>query len=447
MKEQITSGKPQTRAALFLLSLISAACCFGFVLAAFPQLASAQSPFDLIIIPNKKEYFASPGQKIRGSIKVRNDGEIGIKGVAPATKNFTANDQENGDPKILDTMDNSYRYHLAEWMEFDKTPHDIEPNGSINIEYVINVPSDAEPGGHYGIFYVVQGSSTTGTTTLGFQGQLGSLILVTVSGDVKVEGNILEFYTGKKLYEYLPVDFYVRMQNSGNVHFAPSGTIFVYDWQDKNVGNFNMNEQAGVVLPGSIRKYQSYWMDSFITSMVLVDANGVAQTDAKGQKKTQLQINWKNWNIFRLGRYSAKAIVVYDDANQQERQLVASTYFWVIPWKLILGIVGGILILTMLIRFFLKLYNRRLIRKYEKTQEVEQRKVADEVRKRLEKKKKRAERRSRLRSSIQRIRRGFGGKSDKTEPATGTQSEPQPGDRKSTAFDDPDRLKWESDDK
>ena len=359
--------------------------------------------WNLLILPNKKEYYANPGDQIRGSMKVRNDGDVKIVGIALFAKDFTANDEETGDPRFLDEIDSDYQHQLAVWMEFSQEPFDLEPGKSIDIEYLINVPPDAEPGGHYGILYLRQVSGAEGQTTMGFMSQIGKLILVTVSGDIQVDGDILEFFSGKTLYEYLPVDLYLRMRNVGNVHFRPAGTIFIYNWRDELVGTVDINESRGVVLPSSIRKYQSYWKEAFLVENFQRDAAGNVIRDAEGERVKKLTVDWKKWNLFRLGKYSAKVIVVFDDQNMVEQQLIATTTFWVLPWRLILAtLIGTFLLIWGLIKFN-KWYKKKLIEKYEQKIQGDREQKKIEHQRWKENRKKRQVKRQRIREMINKV--------------------------------------------
>jgi hypothetical protein len=47
--------------------------------------------------------------------------------------------------------------------------------------------------------------------------------------------------------------------------------------------------------------------------------------------------DWGKAQNFRFGKYTAKAIVVYND-GQRDIPIEAAIEFWVIPWKLLLAV-------------------------------------------------------------------------------------------------------------
>lgn len=363
------------------------------VLPAWAQTAG----WNILLIPNKKEYLASPGDSIRGTIKVRNDGDLTLTNLGAAAVDFGPNPDETGDPRIIESDDDPYGYRLSPWLSFDETVQALGAGESIEFAYTINIPADAEPGGHYGMIYIQQKNTGEGQNAVGILSKLGSLILVTVRGDVRTEGNLIEFYPGQKLYEYLPVDLYTRIENVGNVHIRPVGNIFVYDWRDKMVGTLSVNESAGGVLPESVRRFQSYWTEALLRNDFERDADGNVLKAENGEQKKKLEIRWEDWNLFRFGRYGARTLIVYEDDNLIEHHLEAATYFWVIPWKLMLAILLGILLLTVLIRWLIRRYNDSIIARYEKGRGKVSLELVETLRKqRKNRRSKRAQRRERL---------------------------------------------------
>ena len=170
------------------------------------------------------------------------------------------------------------------------------------------MPQDAEPGGHYAGILVgrfspeaLEGSGTAAVTV---GSVAASLVLVAVSGEVIEEGSIVEFRADKGVYEHFPVDFFIRFENTGNVHVKPQGTIEIYEGSNK-VYELQVNKASGNVLPNSIRQFDATWSEG----------------------KT-------------FGKYRA---VVTLDYGTEDKTVTAELTFWVIPWKMIAGIAGGVI--------------------------------------------------------------------------------------------------------
>jgi hypothetical protein len=155
------------------------------------------------------------------------------------------------------------------------------------------------------------------------------MLLVNVSGDVKESAKIETFTVARNkktgsFFEYGPLTFTERLNNTGNVHFKPTGEVILKNIFGSQVTSLKLNSEKGNVLPASVRKFQQEY------------------------KKTKL-----------FGRYTATMTVVYGSTNQK---LTKSLSFWVIPYKLLIVVLLALIILIILIRFILKTYKRRLVK-------------------------------------------------------------------------------------
>ena len=90
--------------------------------------------------------------------------------------------------------------------------------------------------------------------------------------------------------------------------------------------------------------------------------NDQVKVDGNGKVVTKLKINWNKLTEFRIGPYEAKLLVVYDD-GQRDVVLEGSSTFWVIPYKIIGGIVIGLIILFFAVKFLLRWYVGRQVSK------------------------------------------------------------------------------------
>jgi hypothetical protein len=197
----------------------------------------------------------------------------------------------------------------------------------------ITIPSNAEPGGHYGVIQFSGTAPTLKSTGVGLSASAGVLMLITVAGNINEQANLASFYTssavnGKEssLFETGPVFFITRIQNVGNVHVEPTGSISVTDMFGNVVSTMPVNQDKSNVLPNSIRRFIGPKVD-------------------------------KDW---MFGRYTANLTLSYGTHGQA---ITNTIYFWVIPYRLILVI---LLILVTVIYVFsrmIKVYNKRIIEK------------------------------------------------------------------------------------
>jgi nucleoside diphosphate kinase len=196
----------------------------------------------------------------------------------------------------------------------------------------IKVPANAAPGGYYGVVRFTATAPEGATSSVSLAPSLGALILVRVKGTATEKLSIEEFYVEKNgkrstFFEEIPFDFVERVNNEGNVHEQPTGTILVKDMFGKPVVNINVNGEARNVLPKSIRKFSQPMDKAALGTGVL------------------------------FGRYTAELKLNYGDKLSTTQTLV----FWVIPWRLILLGLFLLIVAIIAIRAAILRYNERLL--------------------------------------------------------------------------------------
>ncbi|HEY2004531.1 MAG TPA: hypothetical protein VGH44_05460 [Candidatus Saccharimonadia bacterium] len=289
----------------------------------------------LEISPPVIELSADPGQTVTTEIRVRNV----TKGVLIAkgrTDDFGAGSDESGQPKLLLDETGATRYSLKYWVSGvpDLT---LAPQELKTATVTIKVPANAEPGGHFGVVRFTAVPPELQGTGVSLSASVGTLVLLRVSGAVTDNLSVAEFSAGqtmkdaktgainwvtKTFFEHGPVDFLVRLKNGGTVHEKAQGSITVKDTFGKKVATVNVNVNGGNVLPDSIRRFQ--------------------------QTLDQKQL---------FGHYTASLAMTYAGG----KALNASLAFWVIPWKLILLLIVGLVVLIWLLRLALRRYNEHII--------------------------------------------------------------------------------------
>ena len=175
----------------------------------------------------------------------------------------------------------------------------------------------------------------------------GTAILALVEAKVpgaKRVASVTDFSVGKRMYEFLPAAFRVRLQNTGNVHVAPRGNIFITKG-GKDITTLEVNPYKGNILPDSARIFEESWSDGFPVYQEKLE-NGNAVLDESGQQVTELSWNWKDASKLRWGKYTAKLLLTYDD-GQRDVPIEGEVSFWVWPWRL-MAVSAVILILALL---------------------------------------------------------------------------------------------------
>lgn len=295
------------------------------------------------IIPPSLEFSVQPGETIETKVKLFNETADTLTQYS-SVANFQAKD-ETGTPAFADENDLT---DLASWITIDAGPFALVSGDRLEIPVTISVPANAEPGGHYaGIFFSNQAPDVTGQGgQIGIAAKVGSLILVRVAGDISERASIAEFGSdgGETMYNRLPVDFVLRMQNQGNVHVRPTGTVTVRNIIGGTTRELTVNPTLGAVLPASTRRFDMTWERSAV------------------DEKTSFFKEFANeWQNFALGPYTANLAITYGLAN--DKTATATYSFWVLPWRVLLTTIVLIVLLIWGISWLVGRYNVWIVKK------------------------------------------------------------------------------------
>ena len=271
----------------------------------------------LSISPVTFELTSNPGDVLVNKLRIYNQSESTIA-IKMEIEDFTATG-ETGEVRVEPAE--SETYSLARWIKVEPETFTLGPNEQKFVDFIISVPGNAEPGGKYGsILASTAGVVSPGKEIVGaaISQRVGALVLMTVSGEVEESLEVRDFNT-PSLLEYGPVPFTIRFENTGTVHVRPRGFVTITDWRGKKVADIEFPQKN--VIPGATRKIETSWD--------------------------------KKW---LLGRYSATLVGIYGTGNLPINPPVV--FFWVFPWKIILG---TSLLLLLVISYFAKTRKRWLL--------------------------------------------------------------------------------------
>ena len=205
---------------------------------------------------------------------------------------------------------------VRDWVTLDTPRSFVLKKGEVkNVSYTIQAPPNAEPGGHFGVaFFKATLLPTSGGQQLRVGTQVGALILVTIPGNHLEKGAVLDF-SGPRFVQKSPINFKIKFENTGTVHFEPKGKITIANMFGKEVGSVDVGGQ--VVLPTGIKD---------LTASV-------------------------NFDGVLLGRYTA-TLKIFDGTGN----IVAerSTAFYAFPLWYIIAFLITVLVLFFGIKFFRK---------------------------------------------------------------------------------------------
>lgn len=251
--------------------------------------------------------------------------------ITSETNDFTAAD-DSGNPKVItDTSAPEGTYSLRSWVS-PIAPMTLQPKQSRTVSVAVRVPGNAEAGGHYGVIRF-SGIPPKSNAQVALNASVGTLLLARVAGNITEKLDIKSMTVQQKgktvgLVSNGPVDIVTMVNNTGNVHAKPVGTMTVKDMFGKTVGSYPFGSQTKNVLPGSTRRYDQSFDKRFL-----------------------------------FGRYTARVEAGY---GTNGGVLIGNTSFWVIPYKLILFLIVIIALLVVILRKVIKRYNHHVIKKAQK---------------------------------------------------------------------------------
>lgn len=204
-------------------------------------------------------------------------------------------------------------YSLRDFLHPEVVEFTLTHGQRITIPIKIEIPRDAQPGGLYGAVIITTKPVVT-TNAAGSEivsgnitviSRLASLFFVKINGDVKTSGQLQDFYASSKFYSDPRIPYKSFYENTGNIYLNPYGILTLYNSLGTKLEEQQVNPYF--VMPGSVR-----------------------QKDYQVERK------------FMFGFYKA---VLQMNRGYQDIVDTKVVYFWVLPWKAVALVIGGILIL------------------------------------------------------------------------------------------------------
>jgi hypothetical protein len=249
---------------------------------------------------------------------------------------FMASSDESGRPNIILSDTEFAPTHSLKRMIAPLGNFTVAAGATKEVKVTITVPKNAPGGGYYAAVRFAPANVDT-SENLSLSASVGSLVLLTVNGDIKEEMSVASFDVRKKghlgtfFMDNKNLEATVRLKNSGNVQVEPFGKITLKRF-GKVISQEEINKAEGQVrgnvLPDSIRKFT-------------------------------VKLN----KVQSFGKYTLEGNFGYGNSGQL---LTAQTTFYVIPLVIILlgvALLACILFLIFVLPRMIKAYNRRVIRR------------------------------------------------------------------------------------
>ncbi len=236
------SAQPKVILAFFLgLAVVSFSLIAALVV--HPQTAGAQNAPDrrLKIYPLRTELSIKAGTAYKGTFTLENTGS------KPLTVELSSEE--------FDVVDETYDYlflpdsSISEWVYFGTTTVELAPKAKYSVGYVVNVPIGTEPGGAY--ISLFGASLPNQDSSIESVDRVGSLLYITVPGDISKTGSLLSF--SSPFIGFSETPWSATLRNSGTAHFNSEYRVETKTLWGTPVSS---QESTSLILPRSVRLIQ-----------------------------------------------------------------------------------------------------------------------------------------------------------------------------------------------
>lgn len=291
----------------------------------YPKAANAlgEASLSLGFSPTALYLNLNPGETYKGEVTFWNLAEstisfsVKVKGFKqiediPGTSRIHTDFEEANDP-----------YSASKWVTVEKNSVELHPNEYFKLPYTITVPLDVAVGEFHTLIYLQSNTPDNpilGSATLADLGS-GPAILINTGDNVEEKAEVEYFKTEKSFYEYPPATFLTRYLNKGNTHITPAGDIILENFLGQEIDRIQFNPNKQSILRSNGATYSNLWENQAIF--------------------------FKNGKL-AIGPIKAKLVTTYRAKFPGFSPLSATTSFWVLPWKIILGVILAIAFLLYL---------------------------------------------------------------------------------------------------
>ena len=293
----------------------------------------------LTVGPVKLEHSIDPGNSISGQILLLNDREE-TKTFYPVFEKYI---EVDGEKKFLPGES-----EIASWFELPSAVT-LEPNEQKMIPFTIRIPEGAEPGGHFAVMWWSTAPPVKEPgSEVAIVSRVGILVYLRISGEIQESGRLVSFGVSnqKRFLNYLPINFSVVFESTGNVHLKPQGEIKIKDIFGRTKEVLKVNEFGLSVLPQSKKTFVATWG---------------SKEESAGQKKSGFFSQLKNERQgFAFGLYKAELQLEYGEDKKQSQEKFT---FLVIPWRILIFVILILALLSFGIVKGIKRYNQWIIAK------------------------------------------------------------------------------------
>jgi hypothetical protein len=330
---------------------------FGVLVTGITGNGNAASPISssLTTSPAAINLVVKPGSSISTTLQIMNN-NTQAELINTKVETFSAFGT-SGQAKITPAASGDLSVN---WVHLAQSSFVAQPSVWTQDKLTISLPSSATLGYYLAIIFQPQiGITPTTPETNVIEGSNAILVLIdTHSTNETRELTVPNFSVSQGLYEYLPASFSITVHNDGNIFVAPQASIYISHNANftSTIDTLDVNKGAGNVLPDSNRIFQANWGNGFpYYQQKTLDGQPVYKS---GKPEMQLKWDFTNLGSFRFGKYYAKLVMVYNNGTR-DIPITSVVSFWVVPWKILLGL----LVIAVIIIFGLYSMGRSIVRR------------------------------------------------------------------------------------
>lgn len=254
---------------------------------------------------------------VQDTVKLTNDSTY-RKYVVYATVNEISADTNGEIKDFISPVMTDRTNTVTSWIEVTRGRIEIPPESEKEIPITFRINPSAQPGVYHAFIGFVPAPNRPKAEEIAMNGEAdGVVVKITVADERDDSMKIAGFFINRFITGDTNKEIDIVVENLGDITSAPSGELVFYDSRGVEIEAVPVNTEKRQVLPGETITFKS--------TVPVEDS---------------------------LGRFKANLSLQYGD--NQGASLYDTTYFYMMPWNLLLIIFGIILIGTILVTLLFK---------------------------------------------------------------------------------------------
>lgn len=206
-----------------------------------------------------------PGQKVENVVKVSNPSDRDIA-VTAEVSDFAPKGEEGGIE-----LTSNYKYGLSHYVSIFPKSFSLKPGELQFVTVTIDIPKDAPAGARSGaVLFGSAAGQTVGSGSV-ISGQVGALFVLNILGDLKDQAKILGVSTPLAASRG-PIDFSLRIQNTGSTVAKFQGTVSIYNLLGTKVAEVHLGPNN--ILPQAVRKFSGLYPEKDPVGIYRAEVSG-----------------------------------------------------------------------------------------------------------------------------------------------------------------------------